>query len=258
MTRVLQTIVTVAGPYGRSATAHLRKAGVETRTFGSPMSFWGNLTPAGMMLRSPLGASDIASPDRGMTLATYLGDRGAIPDGPVSVSSSVDYGTWFQSRRLPDIDRRRVSQILAEQDGFCVVVEDGETFRAKRIVVATGIADFAYRPSLFDCAPRSLVSHSNDNPDPARFRGCRVGIIDSGQSAIETAALMGEGGAEVEVIMRAGRIRWLRGAVRLRDQLGPMGRLMFPWTNVGSPPFNQIIARPALFRKVARRDSIYA
>src|SRR5215469_5623073 len=86
MTRVLETIVIGAGPYGLSATAHLRKAGVETRTFGSPMSFWRNHTPAGMRLRSPLGASDIASPDRGLTLATYLGDRGAIPDGPVSVS----------------------------------------------------------------------------------------------------------------------------------------------------------------------------
>lgn len=247
---MLETIVIGAGPYGLSATAHLRKAGVETRTFGSPMGFWRNHTPAGMMLRSALGASDISSPDQGMTLAAYLGDRGAIPDGPVPVSSFVDYGTWFQSRRLPDIDRRHVSQILAERDGFCVVVEDGETFRAKRVVVATGIADFAQRPSLLECAPRSLVSHSSDNPDPAGFRGRRVGIIGSGQSAIETAALMSEGGAEVEVIMRAARIRWLHGAVRLRQQLGAVGRLMFPWTDVGTPPFNQVIARPALYRSL--------
>jgi cation diffusion facilitator CzcD-associated flavoprotein CzcO len=201
-----------------------------------------------MMLRSALGASNIGSPDQGMTLAAYLSDRGPIPDGPVPGSSFIDYGTWFQSRRLPDIDRRHVSQILAEQDGFCVVVEDGETFRAKRVVVATGIADFAYRPSLFDCAPPSLVSHSNDNRDPGRFRGRRVGIIGSGQSAIETAALLSEGGAEVEVVMRAAQIRWLHGAVRLREQLGLAGRLMFPWTDVGSPPFSQVIAFPALFR----------
>jgi cation diffusion facilitator CzcD-associated flavoprotein CzcO len=179
-----------------------------------------------------------------------LGGRGALPDGPVPVSSFVDYGNWFQSRQLPDIDRRHVAQILAEQDGCCVVVEDGERFRAKRVVVATGIAGFAHRPALFESAPRSLVSHSNDNPDPAQFRGRRVGIIGSGQSAIETAALMNEGGAEVEVIMRAARIRWLHGAVRLRDQLGRVGRLMFPCTDVGSPPFNQLIARPALFRSL--------
>ena len=245
---MLEAIVIGGGPYGLSATAHLRKAGVETRTFGSPMSFWRNHIPTGMLLRSALGASDIASPDQGMTLARYLGGRGTLPDGPVPVSSFVDYGTWFQSRRLPDIDCRHVSQILAEHDGFCVVLEDGEMYRAKRVVVATGIAGFAHRPALFDSAPRSLVSHSNDNPDRARFRGRRVGVIGSGQSAIETAALMNESGAEVEVIMRAARIRWLHGAVRLRDQLGPVGKLMFPWTDVGSPPFNQLIARPTLFR----------
>ena len=247
---MLETIVIGGGPYGLSATSHLRKAGVETKTFGSPMSFWRDHTPAGMMLRSALSASDIASPHPGTTLAAYLGRLGAVPEGPVPVSSFVDYGTWFQARRLPDIDRRHISGILAEQDGFCVVAEDGETFRAKRVVVATGIAGFAHQPSAFDYAPNSLVSHSNDNSDPARFRGRRVGIIGSGQSAIETAALMREAGAEVEVIMRAARIRWLQGAVGLRDQLGPLGRLMFPWTDVGSPPFNQVIARPALFRSL--------
>jgi len=49
------------------------------------------------MLRSALGASDIASPVQGMTLAAYLDRRGALSDGPVPVSSFVDYGNWFQS-----------------------------------------------------------------------------------------------------------------------------------------------------------------
>src|SRR5262249_50142534 len=75
MTRMLETIEIGGGPYGLSATAHLRKAGVETKTFGSPMSFWRDHAPAGMLLRSALSASDIGSPDRGMSLATYLGDR---------------------------------------------------------------------------------------------------------------------------------------------------------------------------------------
>jgi len=215
------------------------------------MSFWRDHTPAGMMLRSALSASHIASPHPGTTLAAYLGRLGAVPEGPVPVSSFVDYGTWFQARRLPDIDRRHISGILAEQDRFCVVAEDGETFRAKRVVVATGIAGFAHRPSAFEYAPNSLVSHSNDNPDPARCRGRRVGIIGSGQSAIETAALMREAGAEVEVIMRAARIRWLQGAVGLRDQLGPLGRLMFPWTDVGSPA----VARVSIDRRTMRASA---
>lgn len=31
-----------AGPYGLSAAAYLRAAGVETRVFGEPMCFWEN------------------------------------------------------------------------------------------------------------------------------------------------------------------------------------------------------------------------
>jgi cation diffusion facilitator CzcD-associated flavoprotein CzcO len=34
-----------AGPYGLSAAAHLRAAGVETRSFGAPMEFWSTHMP---------------------------------------------------------------------------------------------------------------------------------------------------------------------------------------------------------------------
>ena len=39
-----------AGPYGLSAAAHLRGAGVETLVFGQPMSFWHRHMPVGMLL----------------------------------------------------------------------------------------------------------------------------------------------------------------------------------------------------------------
>ena len=53
-----------AGPYGLSSAAYLRAAGVETRVFGEPMTFWENHMPAGMCLRSNWGASHIADPRR--------------------------------------------------------------------------------------------------------------------------------------------------------------------------------------------------
>jgi hypothetical protein len=60
--------------------------------------------------------------------------------------------------------------------------------------------------------------------------------------------LISESGAEVEVMVRAPQLRWLRGAVSLRKKLGPLGALLFPWTDVGSPPWNQLVAHPTLFR----------
>ena len=60
-----------AGPYGLSAAAYLRSAGVETRIFGEPMAFWQKQMPAGMCLRSNWGASHIADPQSQLTLDEY-------------------------------------------------------------------------------------------------------------------------------------------------------------------------------------------
>jgi cation diffusion facilitator CzcD-associated flavoprotein CzcO len=60
-----------AGPYGLSAAAFLRVAGIETRVFGDPMAFWKNRMPAGMFLRSNWKASHIADPDKKTTLDAY-------------------------------------------------------------------------------------------------------------------------------------------------------------------------------------------
>ena len=245
---MLETIVIGCGPYGLAVAAHLRARGVETRVFGEPMSFWRNHTPVGMRLRSSLCASDIGCPDDGFTLASYLDECEMLPEGPIPVDSFICYANSFQTRMVPDIDKRKVTAIVALDDGFSVTVDDGERFRTRRVVVATGIANFAYRPPVFHALAPELVSHSQDRLHLNAFKGRRVAIIGSGQSALENAALMSEAGAEVAVIMRAPQISWLRGAVSLRDRLGPLGRMIFPWTDVGSPPFNQLIAHPSLFR----------
>ena len=44
-------VIIGAGPHGLAAAAHLRRAGVECRVFGDPLSFWRTM-PAGMLLRS--------------------------------------------------------------------------------------------------------------------------------------------------------------------------------------------------------------
>ena len=65
-----------AGPYGLSSAAYLRAAGLETRVFGEPMSFWENQMPAGMCLRSNWGASHIADPKQALTLDEYRPSKG--------------------------------------------------------------------------------------------------------------------------------------------------------------------------------------
>jgi lysine/ornithine N-monooxygenase len=250
-----ETIIVGCGPYGLAAAAYLRSSGVETRIFGEPMSFWKQHTPSGMKLRSSLVASDIAAPDPQLAFAEYLRTRGHLgnENEPLPVDSFIEYGKWIQAQVAPDVDKRRISKIIPQGDGFTVVAADGEPMRARRVVIATGIADFAHRLGAFCDAPRALVSHSIEPLELDHFRGRPVAVIGSGQSAFEHAALLSEHGAEVEVIMRARGIRWLRGGAAIRSKLGLVGRILFPWTDIGTPPLNQIVAHPNLLRMLSPR-----
>jgi len=253
MPATLDAIIIGCGPYGLAAASYLRAAGVETRVFGQPMSFWENHTPRGMLLRSAFRASYIGSPGGELSFASYLDSFGIEPEGPIPKEVFVGYGKWFQARAVPDLDRRSVEKVEAAPRGFRVIAEDGQSFEAARVIVATGISRFAHRPAVFRELPPRMLSHSIDCGEPARFAGQRVAVIGGGQSSLEMAALLSEAGADVEVIMRSRRIIWLRGSVGLRERLGILGRAIFPWTDVGSPPFNQLVARPGLFRLMSDR-----
>ena len=91
-----------AGPYGLAAAAHLHAAnGLDIRVFGDPMSFWHEQMPRGMVLRSPYVASNIADPERELTLDGYQELTKQQLPRPVALEQFVDYGRWFQDQALP-------------------------------------------------------------------------------------------------------------------------------------------------------------
>ena len=101
----------------------------------------------------------------------------------------VRYGHWFQRHQVPDVDQRKIAQI-DKNGSFRLTLNDGETFHAKRVVIAAGISSFAHRPPEFDQLPARLATHSSEHRDLGRFRGQRVMVIGGGQSAFESAALL--------------------------------------------------------------------
>src|SRR5436190_22067300 len=107
-----------AGPYGLSAAAHLRAAGVDTLVFGEPMAFWANHMPIGMFLRSSKRASTIADPRRELTIERYEAERGAVVPNPVPLEDFIDYGRWFCGHAASDVDRRRVVRVNTEGGRF--------------------------------------------------------------------------------------------------------------------------------------------
>ncbi len=249
--RAMEVAVIGAGPYGLAAAAHLRASGIEAAVFGQPMEFWEQQMPTGMFLRSAWYASDISDPTGTFSLGDFKAREKQDFSAPVPLDSFVRYGHWFQRHLLPDVDRRKVTSI--EKNGsFRLAMNDGEILHARRVVIAAGISSFANRPPEFASLPKRLATHSSEHRDLGRFRGQRVLIVGGGQSAFETAALLRENGAEVELVMRAPQVRWLHGTVHFRSALGALRRLLYPPTDVGPPGLNQIIARPHLFRWLPR------
>jgi FAD-dependent urate hydroxylase len=245
-----------AGPYGLSATAHLRTVkGLDVHTFGEPMSFWERNMPTGMLLRSGWAASHIADPNQSLTLDAY---RAASPNhfsSPVPLDRFVDYGHWYRSNAVPNLDHRKIARVEAAPDGFRLILEVGETVLARRVVVAAGISSFTWRPPEFADLPSSLASHTSEHREFSEFAGKQVLVIGSGQSALESGALLHEGGADVEIVARAHSIRWLGGLVSkaIHNGLGPtISKLLYAPTDVGPAGISQIVARPDLVRRFPR------
>lgn len=240
-----------AGPHGLATVAHLRGAGVDVRCFGDPLGFWRHNMPAGMILRSPIRATHIADPKRELTIESFEKDTGRSLRRPsLLLDEFTDYGAWFQQRVVPDLDRRRVVEVRRGPGGFVLSLDDGDTLEASHVVVAAGIAPFANRPEPFASLLASVVSHSSDHDTLASFAGRRVAVIGAGQSALESAALLSEAGADVEVLVRAEQINWLPDD----SQPGASPRrhidIPLPPTAVGGRLSGWIAAAPDAFRCV--------
>jgi cation diffusion facilitator CzcD-associated flavoprotein CzcO len=238
-----------AGPYGLAATAHLRALGVGVHTLGRPMDLWERM-PVGMLLRSSWEASTISDPDGALTLDAYEAEHGARIPRPIPLDDYLRYARWYQRCAVPDVDTRRVVGLERAGGEFELALDDGAALKARRVVLATGPAGHARRPSDFTDVPAPLVRHSSELCELGEFAGRRTVIVGSGQSAIELAALLHEAGADVEVIARADRIRWLRRSGWLHSRDGVVRRLLYPPTDVGPVGLSQLVAVPDAFRRV--------
>lgn len=243
-----------AGPYGMAAASHLASAGIELRIFGKPMDFWNSQMPKGMLLRSPWSGSSIGDPNGSFTLDRYEAALGKSLPRQLPLADFVRYGQWFQRQALPALDQRNVARLETSGSGYRVTLDDGEASYSASVVIATGIGSFAHRPAPFSCLPPELVSHTSDRPNRelGRFAGKRVAVIGAGQSAIESAALLYESGAEVEVLMRRPQLRWLTGRP-LIEWL--MHSKLYPFKapgRIGPIGLDWLLEHPALFTLMPR------
>jgi FAD-dependent urate hydroxylase len=236
-----------AGPYGLAAAAHLRRRGVDLRIFGDPMSFWRTM-PVGMLLRSNWTATCIAEHRGPLSLDSFCAATGVRFDRPIPLDRFIEYGTWVQEQVAPDVDRTPVQTLDEGRHGFRLRLSDGSALSARHVVVAAGIAPFANRPSIAAHLPPELASHTSDHRDLRRFSGKRVLVVGGGQSALESAALLGESGAHVQVAVRADHINWLSGG-KYHRLLGRYATVVYAPTDVGPMGLSRLVAVPDVFRR---------
>lgn len=254
-------VIIGAGPYGLSAAAHLQASGVDVRIFGDVMSFWRQM-PQGMLLRSAWDGSHLSDPAGGFTLHAYQRSLSCALPPRLDMTQFTRYGEWFQRQAAPNVDPRFVKMVEAAERGFIVRLADGEPLQAGRVVVATGLTGMAAMPAPFAGLPQARISHASEERDLARHRGKRVAVIGSGQSALESAALLVEGGAaSVEVISRASCIHWLGGGAKtISRETGRWAKVIYPPGAVGPLGINWIVQLPGLYRALPEpaRQRVFA
>jgi FAD-dependent urate hydroxylase len=216
------------------------------------MSFWENQMPKGMLVRSAWSASSLADPSGKFSLSAYEKEQSRPFPRPLPGEEMSRYARWFQARAVPDLDERPISTVERGDSGFVLRTEDGEHIAAGRVVIATGLHSFPFSPPQFDGLGEGLATHSMQVAEPARFADQSVVVVGSGQSAVETAALVCEAGAKVELIARAPGIRWLARGEKLRTVDPLLQRLLYAPTDVGPAGVSRLVAMPNLFRRLPR------
>jgi cation diffusion facilitator CzcD-associated flavoprotein CzcO len=194
--------------------------------------------PSGMFLKSTLGASSLSTPHGDLTLEGYCGKRQITPPDdlrPIPRQLFVDYGLDFQERQVEDVDTTTVTELRRSGHGFILNLANGREVSASSVVLATGHLDFAYIPeslrAVVEPGPDSPITHASAHVQFDRFAGKKVAVVGAGQSALESAVLLSEAGADVHLLVRETAIvwgdapkveqSWLRRLAKPSSPLGP-------------------------------------
>ena len=222
-----------AGPYGLSLAAHLAATPLTFRIFGKPMQSWQDHMPRGMKLKSEGFASSLYDPASSYPLSRYCHENNlpyADVGSPVPLETFVAYGQEFQRRLVSQLEPTDITSLGRSVNGFTLTTASGETLEARTVVLAVGIAHFPYIPPALTDIPPQYISHTFDHSDLSAFNGRKVAVLGAGASAIDTAALLADAGANVTILTRRPRIAFHTQGSEPRPLLE---RLKYPRSGLG-------------------------
>jgi FAD-dependent urate hydroxylase len=256
----IDVAVVGAGPFGLSAAASL--PGRDVVVFGRPMQTWATTMPRDMLLRSAWDETSLAAPGDAGSIITWAEREGIDRNGPIPLTVFLAYADWFREEFVQQLDQSDVARVERAGDTFAVTTTDGDTVRARTLVVAVGVVPFSFAPPPLALADER-VRFAIDVDDFEPLRGRRVLVVGGGQAALESAGLAARAGATVELVTRS-VVRWFadrepdrpRGPLRQR-----LYRIAYPAVGYGPPVVNRLALHPDLFaalpaplqEKLARR-----
>jgi thioredoxin reductase len=161
----------------------------------------------------------------------------------------VEYGRWFRHQLGADLDLRTVLRVERDKPGFRLILQDGEEIRTTYVVVAAGVGPFKKKPAVFQNLSPQQAVHCYEGREVRRFAGKRVVVIGAGQSALESAALLHEASAQVEIIAREPHLRWI-GMHSWLHHMGPLTSLLYSSHDVGPLGISRLVAYPKLVSHV--------
>lgn len=185
--------------------------------------------PKGMNLKSDGFASNLHAPGGEFPLKEYCAERG-IPysdtEFPPSLATFSSYGVAFQERMVPELEDRYVQHISRLPEGFSLLLDNGETLRARHVILAIGISHFEYVPENLRHLPAEFCSHSFAHHHMEPFKGRHITVIGGGASALGLAGLLRDADCDSHLVARDSKVTF---------HSGPDGSVPSLWERIRHP-----------------------
>lgn len=246
----LDALVVGGGQAGLAAAYHLQRGGLRFVLLEAgerPVGSW-PLHYDSLRLFSPAKHASLPG-------LPFPGDPEAYPTRDEVVAYLDAYAQHFA---FPIRTRTEVTQVLPTRDGFRVLTADGETFRARTVIAATGTFRKPFVPQFPGREHfQGEVLHSLRYRHPEPLAGKRVVVVGAANSAVQIAVELA-GVARVTLASRS-RVSFFPQrplgrdvhdwSAWLRVDQWPLGR----WRRLPSP---RTVFDPGLYRAAFRAERL--